>query len=54
MNGRGAAMGYKIQGAGRRWSARQVSDAASARGIVRKHDCALPVLYPKHSNARGV
>ena len=21
---------------------------------VRKHDCALPVLYPKHSNARGV
>ena len=21
--------------------------------IVRKHDCALPVLYPKHSNARG-
>ena len=46
-------MGYKIQGAGCRWSARRVSDAASVRGVVRKHDCALPTLHPKHSNARG-
>ena len=42
MHGRGAALGYRIQCAGCRWSARRVSDAASARGIVRKHDCALP------------
>ena len=53
MHGRGAAMGYRIQGAGCRWSARRVSDAASVCGIVRKHDCALPMLYPKHSNAQG-
>ena len=46
-------MGYRIQGAGCRWSARRVSDAASVRGIVRKHDCAIPTLHPKHSNARG-
>ena len=46
-------MGYRIQGAGYRWSARRVSNAASVLRIVRKHDCALPVLYPKHSNAQG-
>ena len=46
-------MGYRIQGAGCRWSARPVSDAVSVRGIVRKHNCALPTLYPKHSNARA-
>ena len=46
-------MGYRIQGAGCRWSARRASDAASIREIVRKHDCALLTLYPKHSNARG-
>ena len=45
-------MRYRM-GAGCRWSARRVSDAASVRGIVRKHDCALPTLHPKHSNARG-
>ena len=43
----------RVQGAGCRWSARRVSDAASVREIVRKHDCALPTLYPKHSNAWG-
>ena len=29
-------------------------DAASVSGIARKHDCALPAQYTKHSNARGV
>ena len=51
--GEDTAMGYRVQGAGCRWSARRVGDAASVRGIVRKHDYALPTLYPKHSNARG-
>ena len=46
-------LGYRIHGAGCRWSARRVSDAASVRGIVRKHACALPTLHPKHSNVRG-
>ena len=46
-------MEYRTQGAGCRWSARRVSDAASVRGIVRKHDCALPTLHPKHSNTSG-
>ena len=46
-------MGYRIQGAGCRWSARRVSDAASVPGVVRKHDCGLPTLHPKHSNAQG-
>ena len=46
-------MGYRIEGAGCRWSATRVSDAASVRGIIRKHDCALLTLYPKHSNAQG-
>ena len=46
-------MGCRIEGAGCRWSARRVSDAASVRGIVRKHDCALPTLHPKHSNTQG-
>ena len=53
MHGRGATVGYRIQRAGCRWSARRVGNAASVRGIVRKHDCALPTLYPKHSNAPG-
>ena len=48
----GAAMGYRIQSAGCWWSARRVRDAASVRGIVRKHDCALPTLHHKHSNAQ--
>ena len=46
-------MGCRIQHAGCRWSARRVSGAASVRGIVRKNNCALPTLHPKHSNARG-
>ena len=46
-------MEYRIQGAGCRWSARGVSDAASVHGIVRKHDCALPTLHPKHSIVQG-
>ena len=33
--------------------ARRVSNAEGMRGIVRKHDCALPAQYTKHSNARG-
>ena len=33
--------------------ARLVSNAEGMRGIVRKHDCALPAQYTKHSNARG-
>ena len=53
MHGRGATMGYMIQGAGCSWSARRVSDAASVRVILRKHGCTLPTLYPKHSHARG-
>ena len=39
-----------MQGAG----ARRVSNAEDIRRIVRKHDCALPAQYNKHSNARGV
>ena len=53
MHGRGAAMGYRIQGAGCRWSARRVSDAASIRGIVRQHDCALPTLCPNIATRGG-
>ena len=53
MHGRGAAMGYRIQGAGYRWSTRRVSDAASVHGFVRKHACTLPTLYPKLINAQG-
>ena len=34
-------------------SARRVSDAEGIRRMVRKHDCALPAQYTKHSNARG-
>ena len=48
MHERDAVKGYRIQGAGCRWSARRVSDAASVREIVRKHDCALPAQYTKH------
>ena len=33
--------------------ARRVGNAEGMRGIVRKHDCALPAQYTKHSNARG-
>ena len=33
--------------------ARRVSNAEGIRRIVRKHDCALPAQYTKHSNARG-
>ena len=33
--------------------ARRVSNAEGIRIIVRKHDCALPTLYPKHSNSWG-
>ena len=33
--------------------ARRVSNAEGIRTIVRKHDCALPAQYTKHSNARG-
>ena len=33
--------------------ARRVSNAESIYRIVRKHDCALPAQYTKHSNARG-
>ena len=33
--------------------ARRVSNAGGMRRIVRKHDCALPAQYTKHSNARG-
>ena len=49
-------MGYRIQGAGCRVQdagARRVGNAEGMRGIVRKHDCALPAQYTKHSNARG-
>ena len=31
--------------------ARRVSNADGIRRIVRKHDCALPAQYTKHSNA---
>ena len=27
--------------------------SAGMRRMVRKHDCALPTLHPKYSNARG-
>ena len=33
--------------------ARRVSNAEGMRRMVRKHDCALPAQYTKHSNARG-
>ena len=33
--------------------ARRVSIAEGIRRIVRKHDCALPAQYTKHSNAWG-
>ena len=33
--------------------ARRVSNAEDMRRVVRKHDCALPAQYTKHSNARG-
>ena len=33
--------------------ARRISNAEGMRRMVRKHDCALPVQYTKHSNARG-
>ena len=46
-------MGFGIQGVGCRWGARRVSDAVGIRRIVRKHDCALPAKYTKHSNAQG-
>ena len=46
-------MGYRIQGAKRRWGARRVSDAVGIRRVVRKRDCTLPAQDTKHSNARG-
>ena len=33
--------------------ARRVGNVEGMRGIVRKHDCALPAQYTKHSNARA-
>ena len=45
---------FRVQGAGCRWGARRVSDAAGIHRIVRKHDCTLPAQYTKHSNAQGV
>ena len=39
-----------MRGAG----AKRVSNAEGIPRIVRKHDCALPAQYTKHSNARGV
>ena len=33
--------------------ARRVGNVDGMRGIVRKHDCALPAQYTKHSNAQG-
>ena len=39
----------KVQGAGG-----VQGELVMLRVYVRKHDCALPVLYPKHSNVRGV
>ena len=44
---------YGIYNPGCRRSARRVSDAASVHGIVRKHDCALPTLYPKLATRGG-
>ena len=41
--------GRRVQDAG----ARRVSNAEGMRRMVRKHDCALPAQYTKHSNARG-
>ena len=49
-------MAYRIQGAGCRVQdagARRVGNVEGMRGIVRKHDCALPAQYTSHSNARG-
>ena len=40
---------FRVQDAG----ARRVVNVEGMRGIVRKHDCALPAQYTKHSNARG-
>ena len=40
---------FRVQDAG----VRRVSNAEGIRRIVRKHDCALPAQYTKHSNARG-
>ena len=50
------ALGYRIQGPCRLQSAdaRRVSNAEGVRRIVRKHDCALPAQYTKHSNAMEV
>ena len=47
---------FWVQGAGCRVQdvgARRVSNAEGMRRMVRKHDCALPAQYTKHSNARG-
>ena len=38
---------FRVQGAG------GVQGELVIRGIVKKHDCTLPTLHPKHSNARG-
>ena len=54
MHGHGVAPRCRMQGIGWRWSARRCSNAVGIRGTVRKHDCALPAQYIKHSNARGV
>ena len=40
---------FRVQDAG----ARRVSNAEGIRGIIRKHDYALPAQYTKHSNAWG-
>ena len=42
---------FRVRGAWCRWGARRVSNAVDERRIVRKHDCALPAQYTKHSNA---
>ena len=45
---------FRVQGAGCRMQVQGVvSNAEGIRRIVRKHDCALPAQYTKHSNARG-
>ena len=41
--------GCRVQDAG----ARRVSNAEGIRRMIRKHDCALPAQYTKHSNAPG-
>ena len=41
-------MGYRIQGAGG-----VQGELVLLRVYVELHDCALPTLHPKHSNARG-